>query len=307
MYFNYFENFNCRVVRLDQETKYPLLDELEHMANVPYVKVSNVKESYEDIVGTYDAIFDEIGNLGESGSLLQQVKFMNLTLEVVEEYTGCLPADADSLVCLTNDPHYEKWGLHNNVRRLVRYIPAHLLERIRYLDETRHGDKYQEINSIDYLFGRCQDMLRAIELAIGESSSGTRENIDPDVFINMNTYSNTVNYHAHRYKNNELIDIADLAIPIEIYDFLRNDDQIGFNAAFLNFEFGVTNIRDLYERMETLLQGIYHNVTPEEVIERFGDGFECDVCGDPLTHVKVQCEGGMERDSYRCTCGKYKL
>lgn len=241
------------VIDLNQnqkEVKYPLGD-LENMAPVPYQKISKINKAYPDIIGIYDALFDELGTLGECNPIMENVKYLNLPLSVVEEYHGCLPEDVSELRLHEIDSAHEKGGLWTNRIRLLTYAPVYLLERVRYLRAIRECGN--SLTSIDYLFARCKEILQRLEMCVCDVSTKSFDIVDPNASIHHLLKPSYAGFDVYKSDGDgELVSIS-VSVPLELYDMLRNDDLIGFHIAFLNYEFSIVDMRNLCEDMEEIL------------------------------------------------------
>ena len=241
----------CRIFSHEKDTRYPLDPEVTCLCEVPYQKVMNTTKAYEDIRGTYDALFDELGSLGHWKPLMEQVKYLGLPLELVEEYIGCLPEDVEDLKFFDYDEAHEAFGLWNNRRRLLTFIPIYLLDRVRYLAKINESDA-PECNNLNFLYSECKRYLAQIESMVTGVASG-ENNIAAGTSMHLGIYPTCVVFDAYSFKDNGELHDMSVSIPLNIYDMLRNDDLIGFHVGFLNYEFGVDTIRDLYEAMENII------------------------------------------------------
>ena len=239
--------------KIQREVIYPLGD-LANMAPIPYQKISKITEAYPDIIGIYDALFDELGSLGEWAPIMENVKYLNLPLSVVEEYFGCLPEDVSELRLHEIDATHEKGGLYTNRVRLLTYAPVYLLERVRYLRALRDSDN--SLASIDYLFARCKEILQQLEICVCDVSTKSFEIVDPSTAIHHRLKPSYVGFDVYKSEGDGELVSTSILIPLELYDMLRNDDLIGYHIAFLNYEFSIRDVSTLYEDMKAILDVI---------------------------------------------------
>lgn len=242
----------CKIINHSKDTRYPIDQSVANMCEVPYQRISNIINAYDDIRGTYDALFDALGTLGHWRPLMEKVEYLGMSLEVVEEYFGCLPEDVKDLKFFDIDEAHERFALWNNRRRLLTFVPVYLLDRVSYLGKIGTASS-PDHNNLNYLFEECRKYLVQIEELVSDVAAGENAKVEHNTSMHMGIYPNEVVFDSYSFKESgEMVDMS-VRIPLYIYDMLRNNNLIGFHIAFLNYKFDIEAIRDLYEAMENII------------------------------------------------------
>lgn len=241
------------IMNQQKERRYNLKSEVASMPDGACQQIINVSKAYCDIVGTYKALFDELGELGEYNAIVEQVRYLNIPLMTVEEYVGCLPEKVEDLIIREIDEVHENEGMWSIRKRLLTFIPIYLLDRVRYLVSIRKQPNRNDMNSLDFLFELCKRKLKEIEDLVYDTTDRKFEKHKPMASTHVKFTPTTVDFDGYLWDgvDSEMYNLS-VSIPVSIYDMLRNDDLIGFHVAFLNYDFSVEFISNLFETMEDL-------------------------------------------------------